>query len=310
MKLWGLRQVLLKPGFLKSGRFWRPLFRRLSFRQGPWKRGRIERWLHGAAWSVALVFIAAALFAWWIAPYDPLVGAPQQALSPPSWGHPLGQDTLGRDVYSRIVHGARVSLFVAALSTAWGGTCGLLLGLLAALRGGWIDTALCHALDTLESLPLFVVALVLGGGWGPSLWVTSTALALPLIPRAARVVRAEARSVLAKPFVEAARAQGSSSWNLTRWHVLPNALNSFLVVCGMYPGTVILSESSLSFLGLGVPEPYPSWGRMLGDSVLEYAQRAPWLLWAPGVTISLAVAAANLLGDALRDALDPRDNAA
>jgi peptide/nickel transport system permease protein len=161
-------------------------------------------------------------------------------------------------------------------------------------------------MDLLQGLPLLVMALVMSAALGPSVQNTILAISIPLIPRAARVIRSSALAIREMPFVEAARALGMSEWRIAILHVLPNTLAPFIILTTAQLGGAILVEAALSFLGLGIPEPYPSWGRMLSQSAAEYAQKAPWLVIYPGLAISLCVFATNLLGDALRDVLDPR----
>jgi peptide/nickel transport system permease protein len=161
-------------------------------------------------------------------------------------------------------------------------------------------------MDVMQGLPLLVMALVMAAALGPSVENVILAISIPLIPRAARIIRSSTLSIREMPFVEAARAVGMSEFRIAVRHVLPNTLAPFIVLTTAQLGSAILTEAALSFLGLGIPEPYPSWGRMLSQSAAEYAQRAPWLVIYPGLVISLAVFATNLLGDALRDVLDPR----
>ena len=161
--------------------------------------------------------------------------------------------------------------------------------------------------DMLQALPLLVMALVMAASLGPSLQNTIIAIAIPVIPNVARVIRANTLSLRELPFVEAARAEGMSEWRIAVRHVLPNTLAPVIVLATAQLGSAILTEASLSFLGLGVPEPHPSWGRMLSESAAEYVRTAPWLVIFPGVAISLVVFGTNLLGDAVRDILDPRE---
>src|SRR6266581_1797957 len=221
----------------------------------------------GAAGGVIMVVIAfTAVFANVLQTYDPIATNAATTLAPPSAAHWLGTDHLGRDIYSRILHGARVSLLVGLGSTLVASVLGGVIGLLSGYVGGKTDLVVQRVMDILQGLPLLVLALVMSAALGPSIPNVILAISIPIMPRAARVIRSSVLSIREFQYVEAA----------------------------------------LSFLGLGVPEPYPSWGRMLSVSAAEYAQKAPDLVLFPGIAISLAVFGSNLLGDALRDVLDPR----
>jgi peptide/nickel transport system permease protein len=256
--------------------------------------------------AIMALFVFAAIFAPLITVYDPLSTNAALSLAPPSAAHWLGCDFMGRDVYSRIVYGARISLAVGIGSTALGGGIGILIGLLSGYIGGWIDLAVQRLIDMLQSLPLLVMALLMAAALGPSLHNTIIAISIPLIPYSARVVRANTLSLRELPFVESAKAIGMSEFRIALRHVLPNTLAPLIVLATAQLGSTILTEASLSFLGLGVPEPHPSWGRMLSESAAEYVRTAPWLVIFPGVAISAVVFGTNLLGDAMRDILDPR----
>jgi peptide/nickel transport system permease protein len=258
----------------------------------------------GAAIMAVLVF--AAVFAGFITVYSPITTNSAISLVPPSDAHLFGTDAMGRDIYSRIVFGARISLAVGLGSTFLGCALGVVLGLASGYLGGWVDLVVQRIVDVLQAMPLLVLALVMAAALGPALSNTIVAIAIPLIPYAARVIRSNTLTLREQPFVEAARAVGMSEFRIAVRHVLPNTLAPLIVIATAQLGAAILTEASLSFLGLGVPEPYPSWGRMLSDSAAEYARTAPWLVIFPGVAISLAVFGTNLFGDALRDMLDPR----
>ncbi|MCC7080494.1 MAG: ABC transporter permease [Burkholderiales bacterium] len=253
---------------------------------------------------VALVF--AALFAGWITAHDPLATNAEDSLAAPGAAHLMGADVMGRDVFSRIVYGARISLMVGIGSTLLGGILGVALGLMSGYLLGWVDLVTQRVIDIMQALPLLVMALVMAASLGPSLENTILAISIPLIPHVARVIRANTLSLREMPFVEAARAIGMSETRIAVKHILPNTLAPFIVLATAQLGSAILTEASLSFLGLGIPEPYPSWGRMLSESAAEYVRTAPWLVIYPGIAISLAVFGTNLLGDAIRDILDPR----
>jgi len=238
--------------------------------------------------------------------FDPLSTNAAFSLARPSAQHWLGCDFMGRDVYSRIVYGARISLAVSLGSLGLGLTCGVVIGLTSGYLGGWIDLAVQRLIDILQSLPLLVMALLMTASLGPSLRNTIIAISIALIPSSARVVRSSTLSLREQPFVESAKAIGMSELRIAFRHVLPNTLAPLIVLATAQLGATILIEAALSFLGLGVPEPYPSWGRMLSESAAEYVRTAPWLVIFPGLAISLIVFGTNLLGDALRDVLDPR----
>jgi peptide/nickel transport system permease protein len=261
----------------------------------------------GAAGGVLmLVLVVTAIFADVLDTHDPIATDAAMTLARPSEDHWLGSDHLGRDIYSRIVHGARVSLIVGLASTVLGSMLGGIIGLLSAYIGGKTDLITQRVLDILQGLPLLVLALVMSASLGPSIQNVIIAISIPIIPRAARVIRSSVLSIREMQYVEAARALGLAHARIAFRHILPNTIGPFIVLCTAQLGSAILVEATLSYLGLGVPEPYPSWGRMLSVSAAEFAQKAPHLVLFPGVAISLAVFGSNLLGDALRDTLDPR----
>ncbi len=279
-------------------------------RQGPvgqdlWRFLR-QKPLGAAGGLLVLVIILMAVFADVLARQDPVRTDPARTLSPPTTLHWLGTDHLGRDIYSRIVHGARVSLIVGLASTLLGAVLGGVAGLLSGYVGGITDLVSQRILDIMQGLPLLILALVMSAALGPSLPNVIIAISVPIIPRAARVIRSSVLAIREMPYVEAAQALGVGHPRVAFRHILPNTMGPFLVLITAQLGSAILVEAALSYLGLGVPEPYPSWGRMLSVSAAEYAQKAPWLVLFPGIAISLAVFGTNLLGDALRDVLDPR----
>ncbi|MSP77185.1 MAG: ABC transporter permease [Rhodospirillaceae bacterium] len=256
---------------------------------------------------IVLVFVLTALFADVIAPLDPTATNARASLAKPGGAHLLGADFMGRDMFSRIVHGARISLAVGAGAMSLGALLGISIGLASGYLGGWFDLLMQRLMDIMQSLPLLVMAIVMAASLGPSLRNTIIAIAIPLVPTVARVVRSTTLSLREQPFVEAARAVGMGELRIAVRHVLPNTLAPLIVLATAQLGSAILVEASLSFLGLGIPEPHPSWGRMLSESAAEYVRTAPWLVIFPGVAISLTVFGTNLLGDALRDILDPRE---
>jgi peptide/nickel transport system permease protein len=278
-------------------------------RPGPWMqlaRFCRKKPLGAAGGAIMLVIFLTALFADQLQTYDPIATDSANTLAPPGREHLLGSDHLGRDIYSRIVHGARVSLIVGLASTLLGSILGGVIGLLSGYAGGKTDLITQRVMDILQGLPLLVLALVMSASLGPSVQNVVIAISIPIIPRAARVIRSSVLSIREMQYVEAARAIGLRHLRIAFRHILPNTVGPFIVLCTAQLGSAILVEAALSFLGLGVPEPYPSWGRMLSVSAAEYAQKAPWLVMFPGLAISLAVFGSNLLGDALRDTLDPR----
>jgi peptide/nickel transport system permease protein len=267
----------------------------------------IRRYPLGAIGGVIMtIFVLAAVFAPLITVYDPLTTNAAVSLARPSATHWLGCDFMGRDVYSRIIYGARISLAVSMGSMLLGSSIGVTLGLLSGYLLGWFDLITQRFLEMMQSLPLLVMAIIMAAALGPSLHNTIIAIAIPLVPYVARVIRANTLSLREQPFIEAAKAIGMSERRIALRHVLPNTLAPLIVLATAQLGSTILTESSLSFLGLGVPEPHPSWGRMLSESAAEYVRTAPWLVIFPGLAISFVVFGTNLLGDALRDLLDPR----
>ncbi len=260
--------------------------------------------LAGAGVLAIVCFLA--VFAPLVAPYDPMGLNPLDRLQGPSAQHWFGTDNFGRDIYSRIVYGARISLAVGLGSAGLGCAAGVALGLTSGYLGGWVDLVIQRLVDIMQALPVLILALVMAAALGPALDNTIVAISIPLIPYSARVIRSNTLALREMPYVEAARAVGMSELRSALRHVLPNTLAPLIVLATAQLGSTILTEASLSFLGLGVPEPHPSWGRMLSESAAEYVRTAPWLVIFPGVAISAVVFGTNLLGDAVRDILDPR----
>jgi peptide/nickel transport system permease protein len=255
---------------------------------------------------IMVLFVLTAISANIICRYDPLAVDAAHALARPDFRHWMGTDSFGRDVWSRIVHGARISLAVGIGSTTLGASIGVMVGLTSGYLSGWVDLVFQRVTDILQALPLLVLALVMTAALGPTLPNVIIAIAIPLVPTVSRVIRANTLALRELPFVEAAKSIGMSETRIVLRHVLPNTLAPLIVLATAQLGSTILTEASLSFLGLGIPEPYPSWGRMLSESAAEYVRVAPWLVIFPGIAISLAVFGTNLFGDALRDILDPR----
>lgn len=261
----------------------------------------------GAAGGVVMALVMLAAFAATaVSTDDPTRTNAAQTFQPPGRRHWLGTDHLGRDIYSRLVHGARVSLAVGLTTSALGGLLGGAVGIASGYERGVATAVIQPILDIMQGFPLLVLALVLTAALGPSLVTVIVAIAVPFVPRVARVVRATTLAIRESTYVEAAQALGASGLRVAVRHIVPNTLAPLIVLTTAQLGSAILVEAALSFLGLGVPEPYPSWGRMLSVSAAEFAQRAPWVVIFPGVAISVVVFASNLLGDSLRDFLDPR----
>jgi peptide/nickel transport system permease protein len=267
----------------------------------------VRRYPLGAAGAVIMaLFLFAAAFAPFLTVYDPLSTNAAASLARPSATHWLGCDFMGRDVWARIMYGARISLMVSVGAMLLGSGIGVTVGLLSGYLLGWFDLVTQRILEMMQALPLLVLAIIMAAALGPSLHNTIIAIAIPLVPYVARVIRSSTLSLREQPFVEAAKAIGMPETRIAIRHVLPNTLSPLIVLATAQLGSAILVEATLSFLGLGVPEPHPSWGRMLSESAAEYVRTAPWLVIFPGLAISFVVFGTNLLGDALRDLLDPR----
>jgi peptide/nickel transport system permease protein len=261
--------------------------------------------------AAILIMMFAGIFAELVAPYDPLAIDFVNILKGPSWEHICGTDAFGRDIFSRIIYGARTALVIGFLSSFIGSTLGAALGAASAYFGGWVDTAIQRFVDILLSFPLIVLALVVVAVLGKTtvLGVDINlifAIAIPILPRVARVVRAAAFSVRAMPYIDAARAAGYSPTRIICRHMAPNLVAPYLIMLTAHIAQAILLEASLSFLGLGVTEPTAAWGLMLSGNASDFFREAPWMIFFPGLAISLAVFAFSLFGDALRDWLDPK----
>jgi peptide/nickel transport system permease protein len=255
---------------------------------------------------IVLVMFAAGAMAGWIAPYDPEANDFAAMMEAPSWAHLLGTDQLGRDIFSRLVFGARTALLVGFSSAVVGGVIGLVLGVTSAYFGGWFDLVFQRVLDVLMAFPLIILALAVVAVFGTGVFNVIIAITIPLVPRCGRVVRASALAVREVPYVDAARALGFSHTRIVLRHMVPNVIAPFLILLSAFVGQAILAEASLSYLGLGVQEPVPAWGLMLQGGAEEYATTAPWIAVFPGVAIMLTVLGISLFGDALRDAIDPK----
>jgi peptide/nickel transport system permease protein len=255
---------------------------------------------------VVLLMILMAALADVVTFYDPTRNNFGAMLEPPSADYWLGTDQFGRDLYSRIVYGARTALLVGFVSASVGGTVGLILGVASAHFGGRLDLMLTGVMDVLMAFPLIILALAMVSIFGTGTSNVIMAITIPFIPRCARVVRSSALAVREMPYIDAARACGFGHARIILRHMVPNVFAPYLVIMTAAVGQAILLESSLSFLGLGVQEPVAAWGLMLRGGAQDYAESAPWVAIYPGIAISLAVFGFNLFGDALRDWLDPK----
>lgn len=254
---------------------------------------------------IFVLLILTAVFAPVIATHDPLALDTNRRFDAPSGDHWFGTDSLGRDLYSRIIYGARTSLIIGVSSVSLGATLGAVIGIVSAYYAR-LDLIAQRFIDALLAVPALLLALAIVAVLGASLTNTVLAIAVASVPSAARVLRSQALSIKERPYVEAARASGASDLRILVRHITPNCGAPFIILASVGLATAILAEASLSFLGLGTPPPRPSWGRMLSGSVQQYASVAPWLAIFPGLAITIVVLGFNLFGDALRDVLDPR----
>jgi peptide/nickel transport system permease protein len=256
--------------------------------------------------AIVILMVLAALLAEIIAPFDPLQNNYGAMFHPPGATHWLGTDSFGRDVLSRLLYGSRTALWVGFSSSFFASTLGAVLGVTCAYFGGKVDLLMQRLLDILISFPLIVLALVVVALLGSGIWNVIVAIAIPMIPRAALVVRSSSLALRKMLFVEAALTLGAGHARVILRHMLPNVVAPYLILLSAFLGQAILLEASLSFLGLGVAEPTAAWGLMLRGAAVDFAERAPWMSLFPGLAISLAVFAFNVFGDSLRDALDPK----
>jgi peptide/nickel transport system permease protein len=293
--------VLARPGFSiqerPSATWWRATW------------DGVSRWPAIPALIIVL-FVICALFGPWIAPQDPFATDLRARLSAPSWAggssaHFLGTDQLGRDIFSRVIVGARTSFIVGLVALAFGSVLGSVIGLASAFLGGRTDSILMRIADAAISFPIILLALLLATAMGPGLAPVVISAALVLWARFSRLIRSEVLAVKEREFVTLARVTGASNARLMFVHILPNVLNSVMVLLTLQLGFVILLEATLSFLGAGIPPPTPTWGEMV-SSGRAYITSAWWLTLFPGIAIALVVLAFNLIGDWLRDHLDPR----
>ncbi len=255
--------------------------------------------------GVLALFFAIAVFAPLIAPYDPFIAYPERSLAPPSATHPFGTDLIGRDVLSRVLYGARLSLFIGFVSVAISATVGIFLGLVAGYYGKYADSIIMRFIDMLMAFPGILLALTVVALLGPGLTNVMIAVGIGGVANYARLVRGSVLSVREQPYIEAIRSVGAGDARIMILHVLPNALPPVLVLVSMSYGWALLSAAGLSFLGLGAEPPTVEWGSMLNDA-RSLLRVAPWTAIFPGLSIMCVVLASNLLGESLRDALDPK----
>lgn len=253
---------------------------------------------------IFLVLVLAAILAPWIAPYNPNTIGYMSISQPPSWEHWLGTDELGRDILSRLIHGSRASLHVMTLSILVAVVCGVAIGLVSGYMGGWVDEVIMRVVDGLLSFPTIILALAIIAALGPSLNNAIIAIAIVNIPDFARLVRGQVLTIRQQDYVQAAQAIGMRHRRVILRHVWPGVRGGVTVYASLKAAAAILSESALSFLGLGVQPPTPTWGAML-STAMQYSQFW-WMSIFPGVAIFLTVLSLNLMGDALRDVMDSR----
>jgi peptide/nickel transport system permease protein len=254
---------------------------------------------------VITAFVVLALLAPWIVPYDPIATSWALVRKPPSALHWFGTDDLGRDILSRVIFGARASLVAGAISVGIALSVGVPFGLLAGYRGGFLDALISRITDAMLACPFLILAIALAAFLGPSLGNAMIAIGVSTTPVFIRLTRGQTIGVKVEDYVEAARAIGNPPWRIALFHILPNILPALLVQATLSIAAAIIAEAALSFLGLGQQPPLPSWGSML-NSAQRFLTNAPWMAIWPGLAIFLVVLSFNLIGDGLRDALDPR----
>ncbi len=255
---------------------------------------------------VIATFIVLALFAPFIAPYDPIATSWTLVRKPPSTLHWFGTDDLGRDVLSRVIYGTRASLTAGAISVGIAFSVGVPLGLLSGYRGGFLDALISRITDAMLACPFLILAIALAAFLGPSLGNAMIAIGISTTPIFVRLTRGQTMNVKVEDYVEAARAVGNPPWRIALVHIVPNIMPALLVQATLSIAAAIIAEAALSFLGLGQQPPGPSWGSML-NAAQRFLTNAPWMALWPGLGIFLVVLSFNLVGDGLRDALDPRE---
>ena len=275
------------------------------------KRFAVSKPLGAAGAVIVVIIVLAALLAPVVAPYDPYDsnlnenGLPVR-LEGPSLSFVLGTDAIGRDVFSRIIYGARVSLIVGLGAVALGTLFGTVVGLVSGYFVGKVDQVLQRVVDTLMAIPAIVLALAVITMLQPGLFNIILVIAIVIAPGTSRVVRGAVLAIKENVYIEAARSIGAGGTRIVFRHILPNVVAPIIVIASIWVGNAIVIEAALSYLGLGTPPPTPTWGGMLALEGRRHLENAPWLALAPGAAISIAVLAVNMLGDALRDVLDPR----
>jgi len=259
-----------------------------------------------ASAALLVILVLTAIFADVLAPFDPIETRPEIRLSPPSRAHPFGTDDIGRDVLSRVIYGARISLWVGLLAVGIGTAAGMVIGLVCGFWEGRIDMILQRVMDAIQAIPGLVLALAIVAVLKPSTTNAMLAIAVVIIPGNSRIVRGAVMSAKQNRYVEAAQALGCRQLHILLIHILPNVTAPILIIASIWLGNAILIEASLSYLGVGTQPPTPSWGLMLSSTGRAFMEQAPWLAIFPGLAISLAVFGFNLFGDTLRDAWDPK----
>jgi len=275
---------------------------------GPWRRAlRRLRRRRSAMFGLAVVllFVVMALAAPWIAPHDPIATSWSAIRKAPSAAHWFGTDEIGRDVLSRVIWGAQASLLAGVMSVSISLLLGVPIGLAAGFLGGWVDALISRITDAFLACPFLILAIAMAAFLGPSLTNAMIAIGISATPIFVRLTRGQVLNVKVEDYVEAARAVGNPPWRIALAHVLPNVTAPLIVQATLAIAAAVIAEASLSFLGLGQQPPAPSWGSML-NTAKNYIDNAPWMAIWPGLAIFLLVLAFNLLGDGLRDALDPR----
>ncbi len=284
-----------------------PLRRPAARTAAVWVRRFVTRKPLGAIGAgIVLLLLFVALFAPVLSPYEYDVGVGADRLQGPSWTHPFGTDANGRDMFSRIVWGARVSITVGFGAVGLSALLAVTIGVLSAYLGGWFDLLVQRLVDIWISFPAVVLLISLIAVIGPGLWSVTFVLGILLAPGTSRVIRGAVIGVRHLPYMEAARCLGAGHGRIIARHILPNVFAPVIVLSTVQLGAAILAESTLSFLGYGIPPPFPAWGAMLSGTGRAFMLQSPWLSIWPGLAISAAVFGFNMLGDALRDELDPR----
>jgi len=275
-----------------------------SPRRRAWRR-LTQRPAAAVALAIVVLIVLAAVLAPLIAPYDPTEQSWSAVRKAPDLNHWFGTDEVGRDVFSRILYGARASLAAGVVSIAIAVLVGVPAGLLAGYMGGWTDSVLSRLTDAMLAIPFLILAIALAAFLGPNLTNAMIAIGISATPIFIRLTRGQVLAVMSEDYIEAARAVGNPHWRIALRHILPNVMPPLLVQVTLTIAAAVIAEASLSFLGLGQQPPMPSWGSML-NSAQRFLSNAPWMAIYPGIAIFITVLSFNVLGDGLRDALDPR----